>query len=125
MRVQSDILSWVANNSSKPGRDDAGQWWVLHGRSDWSEQHKDEPAEEVAAAMVREFLAVTGGEQQPDDLVTHRWLYAKSSDPATPGHLWFPDDGIGLAGDWLSGGRVEGAFESARGLVRLLTDTDD
>lgn len=123
MRVQSDILSWVANNSSKPGREDAGQWWVLHGRSDWSEEHKDAPAEEVAAAMVQEFLDVTGADEQPDDLVTHRWLYAKSSDPATPGHLWFPDYRIGLAGDWLSGGRVEGAFDSASGLVRSLTDS--
>lgn len=123
MRVQSDILSWVANNSSKPGREDAGQWWVLHGRSDWSEEHKDAPSEEVAAAMVREFLDVTGADEQPDDLVTHRWLYAKSSDPATPGHLWFPDYRIGLAGDWLSGGRVEGAFDSASGLVRSLADS--
>jgi hypothetical protein len=122
MRVQSDILSWVANNSSKPGRGGAGQWWVLHARSDWSWDNKDAPAEQVAAEMVREFLAVTGADGQPDNLVTHRWLYAKSSDPATPGHLWFSEHRIGLAGDWLSGGRVEGAFDSASGLVRSVTD---
>lgn len=122
MRVQSHILSWVANNSSKPGRDDVGQWWVLHGRSDWSHANQDAPAEQVAGEMIREFLAITGTDQQPDDQVSHRWLYAKSSDPATPGHLWFAEEHIGLAGDWLSGGRVEGAFDSASALVKTLAE---
>lgn len=125
MRVDSEILSWVANNSSKPGRDQSderrnGQWWVLHARADWSQAHQDAPAEQVAGELVREFQAITGTSSVPDDLVTHRWLYAKSTDSATPGHLWFPEAGIGLAGDWLSGGRVEGAFESAKGLVEAL-----
>jgi predicted NAD/FAD-dependent oxidoreductase len=70
--------------------------------------------------MVREFLTVTGGDRQPDDLITHRWLYAKSSDRAKPGHLWFADEKIGLVGDWLDGGRVEGAFNSAHSLVNTL-----
>jgi len=120
MRVRSDILSWVGNNSSKPGREDAGQWWVLHGRSDWSHANRDEPADQVAGDMVREFLTVTGGDRQPDDLITHRWLYAKSSDSAKPGHRWFANEKIGLAGDWLDGGRVEGAFNSAHSLVNAL-----
>lgn len=122
MRVHSQVLSWAANNSSKPGRESSGQWWVLHARSDWSAANKDRPAEQVAGEMVREFQSVTGATVMPDDLVTHRWLYAKSSDPATPGHLWFADAGIGLAGDWLSGGRVEGAFESASALVKAMTE---
>jgi len=117
MRVQSDILSWAGNNSSKPGRDDAGQWWVLHATSAWSRANVDTPAEQVASDMIREFQDATGSRQQPDKLLTHRWLYAKSSDSDTPGHRWFPDQRIGLAGDWLSGGRVEGAFNSASGLV--------
>lgn len=121
MRVQSDILSWVANNSSKPGREGSGQWWVLHARSDWSRANKDAPAEQVAGDMVREFKAVTGTSAVPDDLVQHRWLYAKSSDPSAPGHLWFPSARIGLAGDWLSGGRVEGAFDSASAFVKSLS----
>jgi renalase len=117
MRVHSDLLSWVGNNSSKPGRDDAGQWWVLHATSDWSRANVDSPADQVASDMIREFQSVTGSRQEPDNLVTHRWLYAKSSDTDTPGHRWFADQRIGLAGDWLSGGRVEGAFNSASGLV--------
>ncbi|HKK57686.1 NAD(P)/FAD-dependent oxidoreductase [Marinobacter sp.] len=122
MRVKSNILSWVANNSSKPGRDDDGQWWVLHATSEWSQANVDGPAKQVAGKMIREFQAVTGTDLVPCDLVTHRWLYAKSSDPAMPVYHWFADERIGLAGDWLSGGRVEGAFDSASALVQAITE---
>lgn len=122
MRLKSDILSWVGNNSSKPGRDDDGEWWVLHASSRWSRANMDRPAEQVADEMIREFHALTGADVEPDDLITHRWLYAKSSDSATPGCRWFPEERIGLAGDWLDGGRVEGAFNSACALVKAMTD---
>ncbi len=122
MRVNSAILSWIGNNSSKPGRNGDGEWWVLHASSKWSEANVERPAEQVADEMIREFHAITRADVEPDELVTHRWLYAKSSDPAMPGYRWFADERIGLAGDWLSGGRVEGAFDSARALVRAITD---
>ena len=122
MRVMSEILSWVANNSSKPGRNDNGQWWVLHATSVWSQDNVDRPAKQVADEMIDEFQAVTGTDLLPDDVLTHRWLYAKSSDPARPGCHWFADERIGLAGDWLSGGRVEGAFNSASALVQAMTE---
>ena len=58
-----------------------------------------------------------------DDWISHRWLYAKSSPTEQPGFRWYGDQRIGLAGDWLSGGRVEGAFDSASGLVaHMLAD---
>ena len=56
----------------------------------------------------------------PDEMLSHRWLYARSDGGGQPGHLWFEENGIGLAGDWLSGGRVEGAFNSATGLVQAM-----
>jgi predicted NAD/FAD-dependent oxidoreductase len=122
MRVKSDILSWVSNNSSKPGRNDNGQWWVFHATSEWSLANVDLPAEQVAEALIREFQATTGANSQPDDRVTHRWLYAKSSGSSKQGYHWFSDQRIGLAGDWLSGGRVEGAFNSASALVQAISD---
>ncbi|MDI9245441.1 FAD-dependent oxidoreductase [Marinobacter sp. CHS3-4] len=121
MRPMSEILSWVANNSSKPGRDDVGQWWVLHGAPEWSHANEQTPADEVARQMVSEFRAITGTELEPDGLVPHRWLYAKSSATETPGYRWFDDERIGLAGDWLDGGRVEGAFNSASSLIEALS----
>ncbi|MBW4933254.1 NAD(P)/FAD-dependent oxidoreductase [Marinobacter sp. F4206] len=122
MRVEHPVLYWVANNSSKPGREDSGQWWVLHANPDWTERHVDTPASEVAKLMVHAFRVLTGVAGEPGDVVTHRWLYARSSDGDQPGHLWFPDQNIGIAGDWLSGGRVEGAFNSACSLVEAMSE---
>ncbi|MBU2955743.1 NAD(P)/FAD-dependent oxidoreductase [Marinobacter sp. F3R08] len=121
MRCQHPALFWVANNSSKPDRPDDGQWWVLHAGPSWTEEHVDTPAEEVANRLLEAFRQLTGFQVGPDDIVTHRWLYARSEGGEQPGHLWFPDCGLGFAGDWLSGGRVEGAFDSASGLVAELT----
>jgi predicted NAD/FAD-dependent oxidoreductase len=117
MRCQHPALYWVAHNSSKPGREDAGQWWVLHAGASWTQKHVDTAAPEVAELLVEAFREVTGFQTGPDDVVTHRWLYARSEGGEQPGHLWYPQHDIGLAGDWLSGGRVEGAFDSACGLV--------
>ena len=53
------------------------------------------------------------------ETLTHRWLYARSDAGGEPqlGHLWFASEQLGLAGDWLAGGRIEGAYNSAVGLV--------
>jgi len=120
IRCQHPVLYWVANNSSKPGREDSGQWWVLHGNADWTIAHVDASPEQVAAELVKAFQELIGSEIQPDDLVSHRWLYARAEGENFPGHLWFDQLGIGLAGDWLDGGRVEGAFNSASGLVKAM-----
>ncbi|MCM0611975.1 FAD-dependent oxidoreductase [Marinobacter sediminum] len=120
MRTDHPVLYWVANNSSKPGREDSGQWWVLHGDPEWTKQNVDTPAEQAAARLIDAFREVTGFDDEPDEVVTHRWLYARSEGGDQPGHLWFSEDGIGIAGDWLSGGRVEGAFNSACSLIRTM-----
>ncbi|MEO9588650.1 MAG: FAD-dependent oxidoreductase, partial [Marinobacter sp.] len=123
MRCQNPILDWIANNTSKPGRDDSGQWWVLHATPQWSREHENTSADKVSVAMVEAFQKVTGVTVCPEDWISHRWLYAKSSPTEQPGFRWYGDQRIGLAGDWLSGGRVEGAFNSASGLVaHMLAD---
>lgn len=116
----SDILQWAANNSSKPSREGNGEWWVLHGRPDWSDRYQDESPEFVTEALVSAFADATGVNDRPDHTLTHRWLYAKSAAASGPGHLWFNDERIGVIGDWMHGGRVEGAYESAQSLVDQL-----
>lgn len=120
MRCQDPVLYWIANNSSKPGRNDEGQWWVLHANPEWSRDYRNTAPNTVAETMVEAFQRVTGCDAQPDEMVPHRWLYAKSSSDDSPGFRWFDDHRIGLAGDWLNGGRVEGAFESAQGLAEKI-----
>jgi len=120
LRPHSDVLYWVANNSSKPGRDDAGQWWVLHATPEWTSAHVDAEPEKVSMALADELSALTGADIKPDQTVAHRWLYARSAGGAQPGFLYDAENGIGLAGDWLAGGRVEGAWESAARLVAAM-----
>lgn len=126
MRCDHPVLFWVANNSSKPGRtsndqDDKGVWWVLHANPEWTERNVDTSPKQVATALIAALREVTGTKAANTDAVTHRWLYARSEGGESPGHLWFQEQGIGLAGDWLSGGRVEGAFDSACSLVSACT----
>lgn len=126
MRCDHPALFWVANNSSKPGRKSTdqvgnGAWWVLHANPEWTGRNVDASPEHVTATLIAAFRELTGTEVAVTDAVTHRWLYARSEGGANPGHLWFQDQSIGLAGDWLSGGRVEGAFDSACSLVSACT----
>lgn len=116
----SPVLGWAANNSSKPGRNDNGEWWVLHGDGDWSDANTGMDPEEVRNTLLAEFLRCSGVSEQPDDFIVHRWLYAKPRERTAPGHLWFDDQRIAIVGDWLDGGRVEGAFNSAFGLISRL-----
>lgn len=120
IRCQHPVLYWAANNSSKPGREDSGQWWVLHGNAEWTKAHVDALPEQAGAELVKAFQELIGSRVQADDLVAHRWLYARAEGRNFPGHLWLDQLGIGLAGDWLDGGRVEGAFNSASGLVSAM-----
>ncbi|MGO1500883.1 MAG: NAD(P)/FAD-dependent oxidoreductase [Marinobacter sp.] len=127
IRCDHPVLYWAANNASKPGRACVDQsrndtWWVLHATPEWTERNVDTPPEQVAKEMIAAFRDLTGIEVAVKDTVTHRWLYARSEGGANPGHLWFQEQGIGLAGDWLSGGRVEGAFGSACSLVSACTE---
>lgn len=118
LQSRSEVLQWAANNSSKPGREETGEWWVLHGRPDWSDQHRDAAPEFIEAELLRAFTEATGVTRAPAQTLCHRWLYARSTANAGPGHLWFDEQQVGLIGDWLSGGRVEGAFDSAESLIR-------
>ncbi|WP_148862912.1 NAD(P)/FAD-dependent oxidoreductase [Marinobacter fonticola] len=118
------VLQWAANNSSKPGRESPGEWWVLHARADWSEMHRNAAEDWIREQMLNAFGEVAGSRIQPDDTLIHRWLYAKTSNnDAAPGHRWYSAPRIGLCGDWLQGGRVEGAYESAESLIGELRES--
>lgn len=118
VQSRDPVLGWAANNSSKPGRDGDGEWWVLHGTPEWSHQNRDLSGEDVTRQLLTAFTRVCGVSAEPDELVSHRWLYARSVTAAGPGHLTDHRLAVGIVGDWLQGGRVEGAFDSAESLIR-------
>lgn len=112
------VLAWVARNASKPGRD-AAECWVLHARADWSAQHLDaEPATRLPD-LLDAFARVIGARPAVTHAVAHRWRYA-IPDPVAEGAAEAHHDatlGLGVAGDWCTGGRVEGALLSGLALA--------
>lgn len=115
--VNRGPLRWIARNSSKPGRT-GPESWLLHAEAEWSEQHLEEAPERVAAQLLAAF-AEHGG-PPPERWTAHRWRYADSAPALQEGCAWQAEQGLGLCGDWLQGGKVEGAFRSGQALAQAL-----
>lgn len=108
--VNQEIISWVARNSSKPQR--TGQEsWTIQANPLWSQEFielgKEYVADQLLACAKKLGLDCTGAE-----ISMHRWRYASGSTTATLGFYSNPALHLGMCGDWLNGGRVEGAWLS-------------
>jgi len=111
--VHGSPLAWVARNSSKPGRDCANDCWVLHASPEWSAAHQNLDRDTVKTKLLSAFDSIAAAPAlNPFYLDAHRWLF--SATPLSLDRLVFfdGDKGLVVCGDWLAGGRVEGAFRS-------------
>jgi hypothetical protein len=113
--VNEGPLRWIARNNSKPGRG-GRETWLLHATAEWSEAHLEQDANEIAASLLPAFSQLGG--PTPQAWTAHRWRYADTEPPLDAGCAWAPDLGLGLCGDWLNGGKVEGAWLSGRALAQ-------
>lgn len=117
------ILSWMARDSSKPGRP-AGETWVLHASTAWTISHLESEQAQVYQSMLCAFNSLTGltAEQfAPHGWRLHRWRYAQALQTQnTPGFICDAEQGLGVCGDWLNKGRVEGAWLSGYHLAQAL-----
>lgn len=109
--VHDSPLAWVARNSSKPGRSTETDCWVLHATPDWSAAHLEAAPDDVAKELVDAFSSAVA-ERLPAhcDLSAHRRRYSHGSTPDDRRVLFDCDSGLVVCGDWLAGGRIEGAF---------------
>lgn len=118
--VNEGPLSWIAQDSAKPERNlqqHSLQTWVLHATTAWSLAHLENSDTEVET-LVSEFnrLLRCWLPASPTPVwkqtSAHRWRYARGAiTELISKHVW-QEDGLALAGDWLAGGRVEGAYLS-------------
>lgn len=112
-------LSWAAQNHTKPERS-AQPTWVLHSQPDWAQQHQDADPAWVMAQMIEEFQSLLQQPLQIKQQQVHRWLYALAAAPLFHRSLWDDRLRLGIAGDWLCGSRVEGAWCSGRSLAQSI-----
>ena len=112
--VHGSPLGWIARNSSKPGRPAEPDAWVLHATPEWSRRHVEESQETVIGPLMSAFTEAIGSPlPTPTFTMAHRWRYARGADPDEHrAMLHDPETRLTLLGDWLHGGRVEGAFLS-------------
>jgi predicted NAD/FAD-dependent oxidoreductase len=121
--VNDGPLSWVARDGSKPGRPHP-HGWVLHASPQWSTAHLELAPEAVLPQLLAAFEAVVGRPvPAPEFSAAHRWRYASILRPLDETHLWDASTGVGIAGDWCGGPRVEGAWLSGSALARAILAT--
>jgi predicted NAD/FAD-dependent oxidoreductase len=102
-------LSWMARDSSKPGRPEE-ESWVLHADPGWTREHWDLGRDRVTALMMDEASKRFGPLPSAIFSRGHRWAFASTEGEGHGGPLYDHQIGIGVCGDWCRKGRVEGAL---------------
>lgn len=123
----SGPVGWACWEAGRPGgaaADTAGSALVVQAAPDWSEAELERDAETIADALLAAFQATIGASlPAPQYSSAHRWRYArvtKVADKTAPRHT--PDGVIGVAGDWVSGARVEHAYMSGHHAMTTLIE---
>ena len=114
LRPEEGPIGWAARDSSKPGRE-AVETWVVQAGPEWSREHLEDPAAEVATA-----LRAALGAPPPLAEATHRWRYSLVEQALDQPCVWDGQHGLGLAGDFCLAGRAEAAFISGRSLAEAM-----
>lgn len=124
--VDAGPVSWIARNSSRPGRAVApgGETWVLHGSPAWSARHLELDRDDIDRILWSHFEGMTVGTTGALEAAhrsVHRWRYSLVTEPSGRSHRWNADLRVGVCGDWCLAGRFEAAFTSARSLANAMT----
>ena len=108
--INDEIISWISRNNSKPNRMGL-ETWIIHANAQWS-QEWIELGKDEAAKLILDCAKRLGLDCHKAKISIHRWRYASGHTNPPPGFSLQEDLKIGFCGDWLNGGRVEGAWLS-------------
>jgi predicted NAD/FAD-dependent oxidoreductase len=112
-RAEHPVLGWAACNSSKPGRDFAGESWTVQANAHWSKQHLELEKEAAANILLAEFEQLIDMRlNEITEKTAHRWRYAMTLEPLGQPFLKDRSGRLYIAGDWCLGARVECAYDS-------------
>ena len=119
--INEGPLRWIARNHSKPGRT-GPETWTLHASPEFSAQTIESNGQEIQTELLAAFAQITT--VRPVWTQIHKWRYALSHPAAESGEsaLWDAQMRLGVCGDWLADGRIEGAWLSgqtcAKGVIQ-------
>ena len=104
-------VSWLARESSKPGRSPIERWTV-QASPEWSQEHVQDDPQRVTEKLLKAFSEISGIRATPSWSQALLWEHARTLDALGQPFVWDPALNLGLAGDWCLGARVEDAFVS-------------
>lgn len=133
-------IAWLVRNDRKPGRSaPAGKaTWVAHASAEWSQAHLEDDPKDVQAALCaavaqllpRAFTMLGTATATPATPLAwhhssvHRWRYAQPAPcaaTALAAECWWDGNlGLGVCGDYFSGGTVQAAWRSGDELADTL-----
>ena len=105
-----NVFDFISTERSKPGRESS--YVVTHAKPDWSAIHIEDEPTSVQNQIDTALETTFGVSVKP--VIAHRWRFARPTDPTltTQKGVFEIDEGLWVAGDYLAGGRVEGAYLS-------------
>jgi predicted NAD/FAD-dependent oxidoreductase len=106
----------MSRNNSKPEREGL-ESWTIHANPQWSQQWLELDKEDSGKRILK-CAKKLGFDCQNAQISVHRWRYASGSLDPNPGYRIHYNVKLGLCGDWLHGGRVEGAWLSGYKLAK-------
>jgi len=114
--VKNSNISWISNNSSKPGRESFNNIVAL-ANNVWSDNNMTHHHSYIKSKMIESLLKII--DFSPSKLIRsdiHKWQYANIGINNNYKYLLDKNNKLGAIGDWCIQGRIESAFVSAESL---------
>lgn len=118
--INQGIISWICRNTSKPSRSGL-DYWTIQATPEWSNEFIESTPEIVAEHLLNALKDI-GFNCDDAQISMHRWRYARGHVNTEPKFHLSHDQQLSLCGDWLYGGRVEGAWLSGYHLALALNN---
>jgi len=122
--IKESSLSWIARNSSKPGRK-TNHCLLAQARNSWADKQiaRNVAIEEVEETLHKELKKIIRSDLSIACKGIHRWRYANIAKQAISNKFYLDTEHkIAACGDWCIQGRVESAFHSADALADRLSE---
>ncbi len=123
--IDSEILSWVSKNFTKPCRDKAKKTLIVNSTNSWAAENQLLSDDNIKELMISELRKIIGQDSLLlKNVYLHRWRFANAFKRYENKFLLDKKNKLAACGDWCIQGRVESAFLSAESLSQALLKFD-